>query len=276
MSKLGKLEKVDLRDIWKGEAQDFTPWLAKDDNLSLLGDTLDMELELEGQEKSVGPFRADIVCRDTADNSLVLIENQLAKTDHQHVGQLITYAAGLDAVTIIWIAAEFADEHRAAMDWLNEISGDKFRFFGLEIEFWKIGNSPIAPKFNIVAKPNDWSRSIRQNSKGEISERGKAYLSFWQDLRGKLEKMNSKVGPRKPSPESFTDFSIGKTGFLLSGFLIKRKKHLRVGLVTNGPSSNNHFNLLKRDRTDIENSIGAELDWTTEKPNGNECRIYFI
>ena len=157
---LGRLERVALRDIWTTEAQDFTPWLAQPENLAVLSETLNMDLETAGQEESVGLFRADILCRDTLDDSWVLIENQLERTDHTHLGQLLTYAAGLQTVTIVWVAANFTDEHRAALDWLNEITDKRFRFFGLEVELWQIGNSPAAPKFNIVAQPNEWTRSV--------------------------------------------------------------------------------------------------------------------
>lgn len=131
---LERLEKIDLRSYWEREDIDFTPWLAEAENIQLLGDTVGLELEIEAQEKEVGPFRADILCKDTANDHWVLIENQLERTDHIHLGQLLTYAAGLNAVTIIWIAARFTDEHRATLDWLNEITNEDFTFFGLEIE----------------------------------------------------------------------------------------------------------------------------------------------
>ena len=162
---LGRLEQVKLREAWESEPQDFTPWLAQVENLKLLSETLKMELVAEGTEQGVGSFRADILCRDTIDDSLVLIENQLERTDHNHLGQLLTYAAGLQTVTIIWVAARFADEHRAALDWLNEITDERFRFFGLEIELWRIGDSPAAPKFNIVSKPNEWVRAVSQTTR---------------------------------------------------------------------------------------------------------------
>ena len=116
MTDLGRLEKVELRDIWITEDQDFTPWLAQEENLSVLADTIGVDLELEAQEKNVGPFRADILCRDTGTGDWVLIENQLERTDHTHMGQLMTYAAGLQAVTIVWVSSRFTDEHRAALD----------------------------------------------------------------------------------------------------------------------------------------------------------------
>ena len=159
---LGRLTRVDLREIWETEAVDFTPWLAQEDNLVILGETLGISLELEAQEKDVGRFRADILCKNKSNGSWVLIENQLDRTDHSHLGQLLTYASGLEAVTIVWIAYPFTDEHRSTLDWLNKITDEKFRFFGLEVELWRIGDSPAAPKFNVVSKPNDWSRSVAQ------------------------------------------------------------------------------------------------------------------
>ena len=152
---LGRLTKVDLRSYWKKEDTEFTPWLAQEENIQLLSETIGVELETVSQEENVGPFRADILCKDTATNHFVLIENQLERTDHTHLGQLMTYAAGLDAVTIIWIAQTFTEEHRAALDWLNRITDDTFNFFGIEIELYKIGDSVSAPMFNLVSKPND-------------------------------------------------------------------------------------------------------------------------
>ena len=109
---LGRLEQVDLRSIWGKEDRDFTPWLAEEYNLGLLGDAIGIELALEAQEEAVGPFRADILCKDTANGSWVLIENQLERTDHTHLGQLLTYASGLQAVTLVWISRKFTEEHR--------------------------------------------------------------------------------------------------------------------------------------------------------------------
>jgi hypothetical protein len=130
---LGRLERVDPREIWTSESADFTPWLAMPDNLAVLGDTIGLDMEVEAQEKEVGPFRADILCKDLRTGNWVLIENQLERTDHGHLGQLLVYASGLKAVTIVWIASQFTDEHRATLDWLNAITDEEFQFFGLEI-----------------------------------------------------------------------------------------------------------------------------------------------
>ncbi len=164
MVKLGKLKEVEVRELWKGEATDFTPWLAKEDNIALLNDAIGIDLEVIKQEKDVGPYRADILCKDTIADHYVLIENQLERTDHTHLGQLLTYAAGLDAVSIIWISKTFTEEHRAALDWLNRITEEGINFFGIEITAYRIGESLPAPKFNIVSKPNDWVKHVKKIS----------------------------------------------------------------------------------------------------------------
>jgi len=130
-------------------------------NLDILGESLGIELELEAQEKDVGPFRADILCKNTAEkDSWVVIENQIERTDHKHLGQLLTYASGLRASTIVWISAEFCEEHRAALNWLNQMADKSARFFGLESNYGKLG-FPTAPRFNVVCQPNDWETTVR-------------------------------------------------------------------------------------------------------------------
>ncbi|MDE0682670.1 MAG: hypothetical protein OXI63_07140 [Candidatus Poribacteria bacterium] len=148
MHKFDRFRRVRLRDIWPHEARDFTPWLAE--NLLFLAEALDMELELEAAEKRIGDFRADIVCRNRTDNSRVVIENQLEKSNHQHLGKILTYAAGLDAAAIVWIVAEFRDEHRETLDWLNKSTHAALQFFGVELAVFQITDSPYAPEFTVV------------------------------------------------------------------------------------------------------------------------------
>ena len=161
---LKQLTPVDLSEVWETESQHFTPWLAKEENLTLLGETLGMELEFEAQEINVGGFRADLRCKNTVDGSWVLIENQLEATDHRHVGQLFTYAAGLDAHTVIWIAKTFRQEYRAMLDWQNRITDERYRFFGVEVKVWQIEDSARAVQFEVVSSPNDWSRGVSQDT----------------------------------------------------------------------------------------------------------------
>ena len=152
MPKFGRLQPVELRVAWPNEAQDFTPWLAQEENLALLGEVLGMELEFEGKEINVGSFHADILCKNE-DDAWVLIENQLSETNHDHLGKILTYSAGLNAQTVIWIAKKFREEHRAALDRQNEITDERFQYFGIEIKVWKIEDSVPAPEFDIVSKP---------------------------------------------------------------------------------------------------------------------------
>ena len=207
---LGRLIKVELRDAWEHEAHDFTPWLAQEDNIALLSDTIGIDLEVEAQEKNVGPFSADILCKDTANDHWVLIENQLERTDHTHLGQLITYAAGLNAVTIVWIADRFTDEHRAALDWMNEITGENLTFFGLEVELWRIGNSIAAPKFNVVSSPNDWTKNFGGKSgtftPANLSEIRVLQRDYWAYLHKHLEETNSIIRKGKPQPQSWMTY----------------------------------------------------------------------
>ncbi|WP_347267330.1 DUF4268 domain-containing protein [Paracoccus sp. (in: a-proteobacteria)] len=278
MSGFGRLERVDLRAAWASEPQHFTPWLAQEENLALLGETLGIELELEAQERAVGPFRADILCKDMADGSWVLIENQLERTDHTHLGQLLTYAAGLQAVTIIWIASRFADEHRAACDWLNEITSENIRIFALEVELWRIGPSPVAPKFNIVSKPNDWSTAVALGRKGieegAVSELKAGYLGFWQAFNERLSAASRTIRPRKPAPKQWMDYSAGKTGVTIRLELTERTRRLRVSLYLNAsdPLPSIWFARLEAERAQIEAEIGASLDWDP-MPNRQSARI---
>ncbi|MCB1985011.1 MAG: DUF4268 domain-containing protein [Burkholderiales bacterium] len=274
--KLGKLRNVDLREIWKTEASDFTPWLALDENIELLGEAIGIELEVEGTEKDVGPFRADILCKDTVNGHWVLIENQLEKTDHTHLGQLLTYAAGLNAVTIAWIAERFTDEHRATLDWLNEITDDRFNFFGIEIELWKIEDSAVAPNFKIVSKPNDWTKSVSRGAANvyleNLTDAKKLQLEYWTAFREFLLENSKIMRPQKALPQHWTNFAIGRSYFHLSAFVNTRDNRISVALILTGPNAKAHFFLLNEEKKEIETVVGTQLDWE-EKPGQKEKMI---
>lgn len=274
--KLGRMEKIELRDVWKTEAGDFTPWLAGEENLALLGDTIGLELELEAQEKEVGPFRADILCRDTVDGHWVLIENQLEKTDHIHLGQLLTYAAGLKAVTIVWIADRFTEEHRAALDWLNDITDDSFNFFGLEVELWKIGDSIAAPKFNLTSKPNEWSRTItgaaHRAEAGAVTETRQLQQEYWFALREELLNRKSFLSLRQPLPQNWQTFALGKTYFTLAAAMNTQKQFIQVIVECWGDNAKAEFHLLRKEQDAIEKEVGSKLEWR-EMPDKKQSRI---
>lgn len=272
---LGRLEKVELREVWLNEAGDFTPWLAQEENLALIGETIGLELELEAQEKNVGPFRADLLCKDTATDSWVLIENQLERTDHTHLGQLLTYAAGLDAVTIVWVAARFAEDHRAALDWLNKVTGANINFFGLEIELWKIGDSQVAPMFNFASKPNDWTKSVTGGGSGPPNvptETKQLQREYWAVLREYMIENGTSVKPTKPLPQYWMNFAIGRSAFHLYSFANTKEGRIGLGLTMTGPDAKPHYYLLSQQREKIENEFGEDLIWL-ELPERKESRI---
>lgn len=223
---LGRLSPVGLREVWQDEAIQFTPWLAVPENLNLLGETLGMQLIAERTEAAVGGFSADILARNSADNSVVVIENQLEQTDHTHLGQILTYLAGLDAKTVIWIARRIRDEHRAAIEWLNTNTAETFRFFALEVELWKIGESLPAPRFNIVVKPNDWVK-LERAQQAQSSADSLTLLAFWTGLKDWMQSRGSPIQIGRPARATNIWVSIPETPFLLSLF---RLKDGRVGL----------------------------------------------
>jgi len=274
---MGRLERVELRDIWISESSHFTPWLARPDNLSVLSEALGIDLELEAQEKAVGPFRADLLCKDIGTGAWVLVENQLERTDHTHLGQLLTYASGLDAVTIVWIAARFTEEHRSTLDWLNKITDDSFRFFGLEVELWRIGQSPAAPKFNIISKPNDWSRSVAHAARAieetELSDTRMLQQEYWVDLHKVLGAVGGPVGgDRKAQPQSWMTYPVGRTSFHLSAVMIRPKRVIRAELYISSDNAKAWFNLLQQDREAIERELGFPLEWE-DLPARRDSRI---
>jgi hypothetical protein len=274
-SPLGRLEKVALREAWLSEANHFTPWLAQGENLELLGEAIGIELECEAQEKNVGPFRADILCKDTATEHWVLIENQLERTDHNHLGQLLTYAAGLEAVTIVWIAERFTDEHRAALDWLNQHTDEGINFFGLEVELWRIGSSPLAPKFNVVCKPNEWTRSIAESAKqletGPVTGSKLLQLQFWTQLREHMEDSQSSVKATKPLPQHWMNFAIGRAGFKLMA-TFSTAKHSVAAFLVMKDASKTYYQQLLAEKSQIEAEAGSPLEWE-ELPGKIESRI---
>lgn len=278
---LGQLQKVDLREEWASESNDFTPWLAREENLALLAEAIGIKLELESQEKEVGPFRADILCKDTDTDNWVLIENQIERTDHTHLGQLLTYAAGLNAVTIVWVARQFTEEHRAALDWLNEHTDEKINLFGLEIELWRIGDSLIAPKFNIISQPNDWSRTVQQAAaSGEISKHKQLQFRFWTGFKKYMEDMGSPIRCQRAMPQHWMNHAIGRSGVNLTSIVSSwnsvtnaKGPEIRNEVQLYGPNAKREFATLEKQKASIEATLGIPLTWHNPEDKAS-CRMY--
>lgn len=270
---LSRLEKVPLRDAWRHESGDFTPWLAESDNLMLLADAIGLsELECVAVEHQVGDFKLDMLCTDGDDQ--VIIENQLEKTNHTHLGQILAYAAGVGARKVIWIAESFRPEHAAALQFLNENTTEELSFFAVEVELWKIGDSPLAPKFEVVVKPNDWVKSGREQARAVTSSSTikQLQMRFWLALIEHLNAAAPGIRPQKPRPQHWLNLSIGKAGFNLAVTANTRNERIGVELYFSGSDSKKNFADLMTHKAAIEKDIGFELDWQ-ELPDAKACRV---
>jgi hypothetical protein len=275
---LGRLVSVPLREVWAHEANDFTPWLADGENLALLAETLQLgELQLQGTEVAVGNFSVDILARDI-EGQIVVIENQFGPTDHTHLGQIMTYLAGQDArTTVIWIAETIREEHRAAIDWLNAGTIEGFNFFAVEVEALRIGNSPPAPWFNVVAKPNNWSRGVvratRSADGGPLDDRAKAYVAYWSGFGAFLQDARAPYKMPNTAPRDYwCGFGVGRSGFLLSDTAGFRDRKLGVEIYITHRAAKRAFDLLVSERDTIEAEFGARLDWQ-RLDDKKACRI---
>lgn len=266
---LAKIERVELREAWPNEAWDFTPWLVA--NIVELGEALGMELELQQREAPVGPFSLDVLATDPYQNRQVIIENQLEATDHTHLGQLLTYAAGYDANVIVWLTREFRDEHRQALDWLNQRTGEDTQFFGVVVELLKIDGSRPAPQFRTVATPNNWRKRVAPVP----SVRGERYRHFFQLLIDALREKQKFINVRKAQPQNWYSFSAGYGQRItyLANFTVQKQARIEV-YIDDGDNERN-VQLLERleeHREQIEYGLGEKLDW--QRLEGSRaCRI---
>ena len=280
MAPIDELSPVQIQNIWPSEAKDFTPWLAK--NAELLGKALGLDLEHEATERGVGKYSADLVFREQSEDKHVVVENMYGITDHDHLGKVITYAAGLGTPYVVLLAQDFEKEHLSALNWLNSISSDEFRFFGVSIDVWRIGNSQPAPQLRVVVQPDDWQRAVRRNA-AELRPAERAYLRFWEQFlptfqtahpgwrRSSAPRTSSSIGFRAPSP-----------GWYRGGFYRRSDGRYGVGAMltfTTGDvtAANETFDALDHGkREEIEDALGEELEWersdSTQRP---KISLYF-
>jgi hypothetical protein len=261
MKKLGTLERVEVRSFWSSEASAFTPWLASEENLSLLGKAVGLELELEHTELAVGPFAADIVARDATGN-YVVIENQLGKTDHDHLGKALTYAAALGAKHIIWVAADFTDEHRKALDWLNDNSTEDLGYYGVQVELWSIDGSAPAVRFNVQSRPTQSVRQLISTASGELSEAKRLQLEWWTVFRDALLAQRAVPSVQSPRPQYWYNIALGRRGIHLSAFAntFDRRIGVRVYMMGRYGAAAALQQLLEA-KDAIEKEIGSPLVW---------------
>ena len=274
---LAGIQRVELRSVWPNEASDFTPWLA--DNISELGSALGLELELRQREADVGGYSLDILASDLNRDRPVVIENQLETTDHDHLGKLLTYAAGFDANVVVWLTREFRDEHRQALDWMNQRTGEDTLFFGVVVELWKIDESRPAPHFNLVAAPNDWrkesvSRAERKKS-GNTSEKAERYRDFFQKLVDTLRERHGFTSARLARAKNSYSFASGYGRRFRYSAILTSQQQARIEIYINtGDAADTRalFDRLKAHRQTIESELGYALDWRPLEQT-QSCRI---
>ena len=265
---LGKIKRLDVRKIWKTEAADFTPWLASDKNMSQLGKAIGIELEVDKVEASVGPYSADILAKDTGTGKYVVIENQLGKTNHDHLGKAITYGSVLDAGTVIWIATQFTEEHHRALDWLNDYTSEELSFYGVLLELWKIDNSRPAVRFNVISRPAEIKREdATGKSKEVLTETRKLQLEFWTAFREKL--LSSKVvsSAQKARPQYWFDVALGRSNIVLSNVANTYENRVGVRVYISNKIADWALPQLEEQKDEIEAEIGTKLQWNPNPDN---------
>lgn len=258
--KLGKLQEIDIRKVWQHEQYDFSKWLAGEDNIQELGNVLNLSLTDVETEKFVGNYRCDILCKDEITGKVVLIENQLESTNHDHLGKIISYASGLDASVVIWIVASARQEHASAIEWLNKHTDDDLSFFLVEVHAYKIGDSEPAPQFKIIEQPNDFIKSVKAISQSSnISDSERSRLEFWTQLNEVLEERGKPFNKRKPTTDHWYSVAMGSSECHISIDLVNKEHKIRVGVWIG--DNKQLFDKFYANREQIEASCGFKLTW---------------
>lgn len=268
---LGRLETVPLREVWTSEPYSFDPWLTQPDNLQFLAESIGLPgLELVQAQQAVGPFYADLVCKVIDTDQVVLIENQLDQADHRHLGQVLTYAPHVDAKICVWVAEKIRDEHRAAVDWLNRITGEGYSFFGVEVRAVRIGDSLPAPLFEVVAKPNDWSKIIpaTQPLAGTMSDSASSNLRYWQGLHDRLVQVGGPVRRVTSDLKSATYWApIANSGraYIWAYRSQGKKPYVVAGVSLYNAGAPEIWQRLKADEAALASAFGEPLKWHSNK-----------
>jgi len=273
MSSLGRITRIeDLRSIWPHEARDFSKWLAKEENLTLLSDEIGIDIVLEELESAVGDFSVDLYAREEGSSRRIIIENQLEDTNHDHLGKIITYASGKGAEVIIWIVKHARDEHRQAIEWLNQHTDENIGFFLVEIELWRINDSVPAPKFNVVERPNDWAKTVK--AAGGLSETKKLQYEFWQAFCqyafGKAD-FAQQFSRHKALPQHWYDLSIGSSACHVGLTVNTVKKTIGAEIYIDDDKA--LFEKYKSRKQEIEAELNTELIWRVA---AKACRILAV
>jgi len=258
MKKLAKIETIPLREIWDPEPE-FSSWLSRQESLDLLGEEIGLSIKPIKTEADVGKFRVDILAEEEGTGRKIVIENQLEDTNHDHLGKIITYASGYDAEIIIWIVRDTNEPHQRAIEWLNEHTDEKIGFFLIKVELLQIENSNPAPKFYVLASPNEWAKTTKESSSGGALNQTKIQqLEFWTKFRDFVKDKDSSVRLQTPRPRFYYDISMG-FGEAHIALLISSKNGFSCGIWIS--KNKKLFNFLQTRKTEIEKEIPREVAW---------------
>ncbi|MDY3332563.1 MAG: DUF4268 domain-containing protein [Gallibacter sp.] len=256
---LGRLEEVDIRQLWAHEQYDFSNWLAKEENIELLNETVGLTLTDVDKEVYVGSYRCDLVAVDETTDVKIIVENQLDSTDHDHLGKIITYASGLDANVIIWIVKEAREEHKSAIEWLNNNMVKDISFFLLEIRAFKIGDSLPAPMFKVIERPNDFIKSSKSPKDGELSKTQAERLNFWTEFNRVVTERRKPFNVRKATTDHWYDVAIGTSEAHISITLVNKDGSIGVEIYIN--DNKDLFDHLFEHKEEIQAKLGFDMHW---------------
>ena len=257
---IGRLTEVDVRELWRHEQYDFSKWLAKAENLEYINDILGLTLVDVDTEAYVGSYRCDLVAKDETSGITVIIENQLECTNHDHLGKIITYASGLGAKVVVWIVKEAKEEHRAAIEWLNNSTVNEINFFLIEIHAYKIGSSEPAPKFEVVEKPNSFVKINKATAtEGELNKTQSERLLFWQEFNDLVVSRGKPFSIRKATTDHWYDVAVGSSDAHIAINLINKDGEIVVELYIS--DSKELFDRLYSSKESIEEQLGFGMTW---------------
>lgn len=257
---IGKLEEVDIRELWKHEQYDFSEWLSKKENIENLNDILGLTLVDISKETYVGSYRCDLFAKDETTGIKVIIENQLEMSNHDHLGKIITYASGLDAKVVVWIVKEAREEHRSAIEWLNNNTNSNINFFLIEIHAYKIGNSDNAPMFQVIEQPNDFIKNNKSiNSNDTMNKSQSQRLEFWNQFNNVLVERGKTFNVRKATTDHWYNVAIGTSDAHIDITLVNKDSVIGVELYIT--DNKELFDKLYQRKDEIENDLGFKLDW---------------
>lgn len=271
--KIGKLEEVELRELWKHEQHNFSEWLSKKENISELDNILGLSLTDIKKEVRAGVYHCDLVAVDETSGIKVVIENQLEVSDHDHLGKVITYASGLDAQVAVWIVKKAKEEHKSAIEWLNNNTDSSINFFLIELHACKIGTSLPAPYFEVIEKPNDFIKNNKvYGEQGNLNKTQSERLKFWEQLNEILINRKKPFNLRKATPRNWYDIAIGTSKAHITINLVNTKSVIYVDLYINNDKE--LYDYLHDNKDLIENEVGTKLIWE-RKDNGPASRIKY-